>query len=159
MTQNFDGALLRKAFGSFPTGVTIVTTRDGDAPVGFTANSFASVSLNPPMLLFCIDKSSDSADLYRSAPRFAVNVLSGAQKELSTRFSTGTGDRFDGIEWQWSPEGNPVITGAVSHFNCETGRVVDAGDHLVIIGTVASLETGDGPSLGFHRGRYIDMDP
>ena len=159
MTQRkFDRSTLREAFGAFPTGVAIVTTRDGDDPVGFTASSVTSVSLDPPMLLFCIDKSSENLETYRDAKGFAVNILSAGQRDLSERFAVDAGDRFDGLEWSWSGAGNPVVAGAVGHFDCATEQAVDAGDHLIVIGTVTGLSTGGDASLCHYRGRYLDLD-
>lgn len=156
--REFDEATLKKAFGSLPSGVMIVTAGDGGQPAGFTASSCTSVSLAPPMLLFCINRASENLGMYRAAGGFAVNVLAEGQQDLATRFSVATDDRFEGVDWRWSAGGSPLIAGAVSHFDCETADIVEAGDHLVFIGTVTGLALGDGDSLGYYRGQYLGLE-
>lgn len=152
---SFDTAQLKAAFGTFPSGVTVISTRKaGDAPSGFTASSFTSVSLNPALVLFCIDKGSDNIDTYRVTESFAVNILADDQQQISNRFASDTDNRFEGIDWSWSELGNPLIAGAVSQLDCTVQQVVDAGDHLIVVGEVKSLATSDRNSLGYYRGRY-----
>ena len=158
MHHDFDRQALKKAFGGFPSGVTVVTTCRGETPVGFTVSSFTSVSLTPPLLLFCIDKGSDNIDTYRDADHFAVNVLAHDHANLSNRFATDMENRFDGVDWEMSALGNPLISGAVSQFDCTTHDIVDAGDHLIIIGLVVALDSNDTASLGYYRGRYLELN-
>jgi len=154
--MNVDQADLRKAFGSFMTGVTVVTTRNGhDQPLGFTANSFTSVSLSPPLVLICIDKSSENLDVFTGAENFAVNILADDQQEISNRFARNVEDRFHDIDWSLSIEGNPIITGAAAVFSCSMHKTVDAGDHVILIGEVQSFSNTDKPGLGYHKGGYF----
>lgn len=156
--EGFDTASLKQAFGCFPSGVTVVTAARGETPIGFTASSFTSVSLTPPMLLFCIDKGSDNIETYQATPHFAINILSQDQRDISNRFAAEMDNRFDGINWQWSSLGNPLIEGCVSQFDCTTSQVIDAGDHLIIVGEIKALASNGGRSLGYYRGKYLDLN-
>lgn len=149
---------LRDAFGSFATGVTVVTTRQADgAPRGFTANSFSSVSLDPPLLLVCIAKTAHSCEAFVSAEHFAVNVLADDQKEVSGLFASRSPDKFSLARWHAGPQDMPMISGALAGFTCARHRLVDAGDHLVLIGRVLTHHARDGQPLGFFRGAYFDL--
>jgi flavin reductase (DIM6/NTAB) family NADH-FMN oxidoreductase RutF len=152
-----DPRRLRDAFGCFGTGVTVVTASDGaGAPVGLTANSFTSVSLDPPLLLFCLDRRSRRAPVLQAASRFAVNVLHAGQEALSTRFARGAveGDHLDNIGWD-ELHGAPVLREAMAVFACAKEAEHDGGDHRIIVGRVLSLEfdSGQDPLLYF-QGRY-----
>lgn len=161
-----DPRLLRRAFGSFATGVTIVTTTDADGrPVGLTANSFTSVSLDPPLVLFCLDRSSSNLQRFQRSCVFGVNVLSSDQQELSSRFVKRGEDRFNGVSWELRESGVPVIEGAAATFECESHTTFDGGDHLVFIGRVRrfGFHAQRDPLLYF-QGRYrqiadIDLAP
>jgi flavin reductase (DIM6/NTAB) family NADH-FMN oxidoreductase RutF len=156
--MSVDQTDLRKAFGSFMTGVTVVTTRNGhDQPLGFTANSFTSVSLSPPLLLICIDTSSENLGAFTGASNFAVNILADDQQDLSNRFARNVEDRFNGIDWSLSEEGNPILGGAAACFNCSMQNTVIAGDHVIMIGEVRSFSCTDKPGLGYHKGRYFTL--
>ncbi|WP_317056889.1 flavin reductase [Roseovarius rhodophyticola] len=149
---------LRQAFGSFATGVTVVTSRTSEgAPVGFTANSFTSVSLEPPLLLVCLAKTSSNIGHFSQAGHFAVNILGEAQKGISNRFASRVPDRFADVIWRSSALKNPLIDGAVAWFDCETDNVVDAGDHVVLIGRIAGFDQTDGRPLAYLRGHYLDL--
>jgi crotonobetainyl-CoA:carnitine CoA-transferase CaiB-like acyl-CoA transferase/flavin reductase (DIM6/NTAB) family NADH-FMN oxidoreductase RutF len=149
---------LRDAFGSFATGVTVVTTRQGDGtPRGFTANSFASVSLDPPLLLVCIAKTAHSCDAFMSAEHFAVSILADDQKEVSGLFASRASDKFDLAKWHTGVQDMPLLDGAIADFTCARHRLVDAGDHLVLIGQVLSYRSEDKQPLGFFRGAYFDL--
>lgn len=151
-----DPRALRRAFGTFATGVTITTTIDAaGVPVGFTANSFTSVSLDPPLLLVCLAESAASFEAFRDAGHFAVNVLSEAQREASTTFATRGADKFAGVPWQARRTGAPVIDGAVAWFDCVTDRIVPAGDHAILIGRVVAFDDVQGAPLGYCRGAYV----
>ena len=148
--------LLRDAFGTFKTGVTVTTTRDAAGrPLGFTANSFASVSLDPPLLLVSIANSSANRDGFASAPGFAVNVLAESQKALSNTFARPSPDRFAGVAWRPGPDGSPSLDGAAAWFDCATHQVVKAGDHAVLFGRVVAFEASARPTLGYWRGGYF----
>ena len=149
---------LRDVFGSFATGVTVVTTRQDDGmPRGFTANSFSSVSLDPPLLLVCIAKTAHSRDAFVSAEHFAVNILADDQKEVSGLFASRSPDKFKLSKWHSGPQDMPLLNGALACFTCARHRLVDAGDHLVLIGRVLTHHSRDGQPLGFFRGAYFDL--
>lgn len=146
---------LRDAFGCFATGVTVVTTLNGEgAPVGLTANSFTSVSLDPPLLLFCVDVASRRAPTFRAAPRFAVNVLHAGQEALSTRFARSTADGFTDLAWE-TLAGCPVLSDAMATFVCASHADYAGGDHAVILGRVEQLRFDQTPDpLVYFQGRY-----
>lgn len=148
--------LLRDAFGCFMTGVTVVTTTDETgAPLGFTANSFSSVSLDPPLLLVSISNRSANLAAYTSGKGFAVNVLSEGQKAISNVFARPSDDRFDTIDWQAGPHGAPVIAGGSAWFDCSLEQAIKAGDHTILIGRVEAFEASTAPGLGYCRGAYV----
>ena len=151
-----DPRTLRDALGCFATGVTVVTCigDDGD-PVGLTANSFTSLSLDPPLLLVCVAKASASASSLISASHFAVNVLQTCQRPASITFSTRGEDRFGQTEWSIGEHGVPVLMDSLSVFECRRSAVHDGGDHHILVGEVvkASFEAGLDPLLYF-RGSY-----
>ncbi len=156
--SGFDNRELRTAFGSFMTGVTIVTTAGIDGqPRGFTANSFTSVSLEPPLLLICIGKSAASMAVFRQARGFAVNILSEEQKDTSVLFASKRTDKFDATRWRRGPFGNPLIDGAAAWFDCARYQVIDAGDHIILMGQVEAFSYSDANPLGYARGHYITL--
>lgn len=152
----FDVRDLRRAFGQYATGVTVVTTRDAAGrPFGMTANSFTSVSLNPPLVLWAASKTSPSLPAYETAERFAVNVLASDQHHLSRQFATSGADKFEGVVLAPGPDdAPPVLDGVVAHFVCRTTHAVDAGDHVVFLGEVESYASPGGEPLVFHSGTY-----
>jgi flavin reductase (DIM6/NTAB) family NADH-FMN oxidoreductase RutF len=151
-----DPRALRRAFGAFATGVTITTARDaGGAPVGFTANSFASVSLDPPLLLVCLASTASSYPAFRSAEGFAVNILSAGQRAVSTAFATRGVDKFAGVAWSEHATGAPVLDGAVAWFDCRMHAIVPAGDHVILIGRIVDFAANDAAPLGYCRGAYV----
>jgi flavin reductase (DIM6/NTAB) family NADH-FMN oxidoreductase RutF len=155
---SIDPRELRRAFGAFPTGVTICATLDAQGePVGFTANSFTSVSLDPPLLLVCLAASASSFGAFRDAGRFGVSVLGAAQRETSTLFATRGADKFASVAWGPRRTGAPLIEGAVAWFDCETDRILPAGDHAILLGRVVAFDwTRDAP-LGYCRGAYVSF--
>lgn len=147
---------LRRALGVFMTGVTVVTTLDGTgAPRGFTANSFTSVSLDPPLVLFCVAKAAATAAVFAAAPAFAVNILAEDQREISGLFASKVADRFDRVDWRPGGTGSPILCGAAAWLDCRRHDVVDAGDHLVVIGRIVAFDHGPVNPLGYCRGSYI----
>ena len=155
---DLDPKALRNAFGAFATGVTIVTTRQPDGtPRGFTANSFSSVSLDPPLLLVCLAKTAHSADVFRAAPHFAVNILAEDQKAVSGLFASRAADKFAQCAWTPGPADMPLIDGALAQFTCASHQIMDAGDHLILIGQVTDFATGEGQPLGYFRGNYFSV--
>lgn len=148
---------LREAFGAFATGVTVVTCRDtAGQPIGFTANSFTSVSLEPPLLLVCLAKTSTNLESFSQASSFAVNVLAADQASLSTRFAARVPDRFAGTEWSPGLEGAPLLAGVAAWFDCMQHQVVDAGDHLVLMGRIIDFGRNERQPLIYLRGQYLD---
>lgn len=158
-TARFDVRDLRRAFGQYTTGVTVVTVRDRDGrPWGMTANSFTSVSLNPPLVLWAAAKASPSLPAFLAADRFAVNVLAADQHHLSRQFATSGTDKFEGVDLAptraLTPDGVPVLADTVAHFVCRRTGTLDAGDHVVMLGEVESYDAPGGEPLVFHSGAY-----
>ncbi|MFU8841319.1 MAG: flavin reductase family protein [Nitriliruptoraceae bacterium] len=156
-------AAFRAALGGFVTGVTVMTSEVDGVPHGMTANAVSSVSLEPPMVLVCVDRTAHMASVVERAGRFALSVLGADQAELSTRFadpSRGLGAReFDGVEVQQATVGVPLLAGAVAHIACEVDRIVPAGDHLVVLGAVVALDSTPGAPLAYLRGAYGSFAP
>lgn len=156
-----DPRALRRAFGHFATGVTIVTTRDREgAPVGVTASSFNTVSLSPPLVLWSIGRSAYSFDTFSSASHFAIHVLDADQRALSDRFARASSDKFAGVRLAQGEGGVPLIDGIQTVFECEMAQRHDGGDHLILVGRVLSfrLPSHEADPLLFHCGRYAAMD-
>lgn len=151
-----DPRALRTAFGTFMTGVTVVTAHDNDgAPLGFTANSFTSVSLDPPMVLVCLVNTSRNYDALVAADGFAVNILTENQIEISNTFARPVEDRFATVKWRNGPQGSPILDGVSSWFDCSMHKTVDAGDHVILIGQVEAFDANSTPVLGYARGAYV----
>jgi flavin reductase (DIM6/NTAB) family NADH-FMN oxidoreductase RutF/pimeloyl-ACP methyl ester carboxylesterase len=151
-----DARTFRDALGCFATGVTVVTAIDPDGvPIGLTANSFTSVSLDPPLLLVCIANSSGSAAILRGADHFAVNVLQIGQQPTSNRFAGKGEDRFAATPWEIGEFGTPVLVGSLGSFECVRDAVHEGGDHFILVGRVlkAIFEPRRDPLLYF-RGKY-----
>ncbi|WP_343345092.1 flavin reductase family protein [Sphingomicrobium sp. XHP0239] len=151
-----DPRALRDAMGCFATGVTVVTCADGEGiPHGLTANSFTSVSLDPPLLLVCLAKSATSAAPLSQAAHFAINVLRTEQRPASITFSTRGEDRFGRTRWTRGQGGSPLLEGSLAQFECAHHAVHDGGDHLILVGRIvrAGFEKGPDPLLYF-RGKY-----
>ncbi len=154
----FDGRDLRRAFGNFATGVTVVTTVDeAGNPCGFTANSFTSVSIDPPLLLVSIAKTAYGCDVFTHSQGFAVNILARSQRELSNRFAAAGTDKFAGLDWHGAQSGSPVIDDVVAWFDCAHHEQVDAGDHIILIGRVLQYAYNTDTPLGFCRGAYVSF--
>jgi len=153
---DFDPRDLRRAFGCFMTGVTVVTTLDENGePCGFTANSFTSVSLEPPLVLVNILSSAHGCQVFTSAPGFAVNILANNQRDLSNRFARAGEDKFATIDWRPGPVGSPVIDRVVAWFDCEMYQQVEAGDHVILIGRIGHYQYNTHAPLGYCRGSYV----
>jgi flavin reductase (DIM6/NTAB) family NADH-FMN oxidoreductase RutF len=153
-----DARDLRRAFGNFATGVTIVTTLDAaGAPCGFTANSFTSVSIEPPLLLVSIAKTAFGCEAFTGSSGFAVNILADDQRELSNRFARAGADKFSDQIWHAKATGSPILDNVVAWFDCEHHEQVDAGDHIILIGRVRSYAYNTHAPLGFCRGAYVSF--
>lgn len=155
MNTKFDSRPFREALGSFTTGVTIVTTRDADGhDVGLTANSFNSVSLDPPMVLWSLARSSLSLATFKAADYFAVHVLAADQQELSNLFATRGADKFAGIELDRGHGDIPLLPGCSARFECSTAFQYEGGDHEIFVGEVVEFEDYKRPPLVFQSGKY-----
>ena len=151
----FDSAKYRQVLGHFPTGVTVVTAASDEGPTGMAVGSFASVSLEPPLVAFFPGKGSASWPLIESAGAFCVNVLAADQEEVCRRFASKGGDKFAGLGWRPAPSGAPLLDGVLAWIDCDIDSVVEAGDHFCVIGRVRELEVShDGAPLVFFRGGY-----
>jgi flavin reductase (DIM6/NTAB) family NADH-FMN oxidoreductase RutF len=146
---------LRNALGGFCTGVTIVTTRHDERPLGVTVSSFNSVSLDPPLVLFSLDRRAGPLGQFEAAGRFAVNVLAHDQEELCLRFARPVSDDWDGIDYEQWVTGAPILPGCVSNFDCRTWRTYDGGDHVIFLGEVVRMRTlADRTPMIFYRGGF-----
>lgn len=149
---------LRNAFGSFMTGVTVVTAiSETGEKVGFTANSFTSVSVEPPLLLVCPSNKLSSFDVFNNCNHFVVNILAEDQQDVSNTFAGGKGDRFADITWRSDAHGCPIIEGAVAHFSCTTFSNIPAGDHILLVGEVIDFDTNEKLGLGYAKGGYFSL--
>src|SRR5487761_816052 len=150
-----DARRFRSALGAFATGVTIVTSRDaGGKDVGLTANSFNSVSLEPPMVLWSLAKNARSLPAFLAATHFAVHVLAADQEELSLRFAARGAEKFTGLDLERHADGVPLLRGCSARFQCRTAFRHEGGDHVIFVGAVESFDHSDRPPLVFHGVRY-----
>lgn len=157
--MTFSSKEFRTALGQFATGVAVVTCPgDGQGPVGITINSFTSVSLDPPLILWCLDKDSDRQHVLMNCTAFAVNVLAKEQKALSARFAEVGQHDFSGIDYvKWST-GAPIIPGALANLECELLERHEGGDHWIVVGRVLNLQSHEGEPLLYFRGGYRGID-
>ncbi|MFJ3709695.1 flavin reductase family protein [Streptomyces sp. NBC_01387] len=148
-------AELRTAMGRFASGVTVVTGHDEEGPAGFACQSFASVSLEPPLVLFCADHRGRAWPRIRATGRFCVNVLAAHQTEVCARFGSSRGRKFDGLDWRLSRWGAPALPGVLLRVHASVDSVRAAGDHDVVLGRVLELDTpGEEPPMIFYRGGF-----
>jgi flavin reductase (DIM6/NTAB) family NADH-FMN oxidoreductase RutF len=150
-----DARQLRTALGRFPTGVTVITTRaPGGKLEGLTANSFAALSLDPPLVLWSINRRSSSVPGFLESGHFAINVLRSGQSDTSHRFATPRENKFEGVAFEHGLGGSPVLHGALATFECERESTIEGGDHLLFVGRVHKICYGDGEPLIFSSGKY-----
>ena len=156
-TDDIDVNELRRALGCFVTGVTVITTIAADGePRGFTANSFTSVSLDPPLVLACIARRAGSFDVFRNARAFAVNILQEDQRDLSATFaSSSKPDKFAGLQWTTSKAGSPLLPACSAWLDCEMHEQIEAGDHVILIGRVVDFAHSPRMPLGYYSGSYV----
>jgi len=159
--MTFDSFAFRRALGSFATGVAVVTAQDSAGTHrGITVNSFSSVSLEPPLILFCLDRAALSFDCFSAAEHFAVNVLSAEQHELSVRFSTATADKWDGVAYDLWPGDLPVLCDCLANLVCRRESLYEGGDHVIVVGRVERLHTaGEGDPLIYFQSSYRSLGP
>jgi len=153
-----DPTLFRSVLGHFATGLVIVTCADAGGPIGFTAQSFSALSLDPPLVLFCPSKSSTTWPSIRQVGTFCVNVLGDDQQELCQRFAVSGGPKFEDVGWTSNAEGLPLLNDCIAYIECSLYEIHDAGDHEIAIGRVLDLRPGR-PSqpLVYFRGMYRQL--
>lgn len=155
-----DPRQLRNALGRFATGVTIITTRAPDGKLeGLTANSFAALSLDPPLVLWSLNRKSPSLASFEQSGFFAVNVLSASQIDQSHRFATPSQDKYEGVSFDVGLGGCPLLSDPLATFECETEAQLDGGDHFIFIGRVNRIAVRDGEPLIFSGGQYCTSVP
>lgn len=150
-----DDRRFREVLGHFATGVTIITAIDDDEPVGISANAFTSLSLDPPLVLFCVARSSSTWPRIQHARKFAINILGEHHEGLSQLFATKGADRFTSTPWRTGVSGSPVLDEAIAYVDCELEAEYPGGDHLIVVGRVVDLDVRDGGRpLLFYKGSY-----
>ena len=150
-----DSKAFRQCLGKFATGITVITCCDAEGnPCGITANSFSSVSLDPPLILWNIAKVSNSLDAYLDAAHFAINVLSSEQREVSNHFAQSDHTLFDNVDFELSDRNVPLLPGTIATFECRTHQIHDCGDHYIIIGEVEDFSANEQEPLLFFGGDY-----
>jgi flavin reductase (DIM6/NTAB) family NADH-FMN oxidoreductase RutF len=155
---NMDSWLYRRTCAQFTTGITVVTTLDGNGhPHGMTVNSFSSVSLEPPLVLVSIDLRNAILGHFISSSWFAINILAEHQEELSRRFSSPSENRFLGVSWHAGGSGAPLLDGVLAHLECSVVRTFEVGDHTVLIGEVKSANHGEGKPLVYFDSAYRSL--
>jgi 3-hydroxy-9,10-secoandrosta-1,3,5(10)-triene-9,17-dione monooxygenase reductase component len=147
---------IRKALAQFATGVTVVTTRAADGtPTGLTVNSFNSVSLDPPLVVWSIAHKAQSLDAFRTCERYLIHVLAVGQLDVAAVFATRGADKFGGTRWAPNASGLPLLEGCVAWFECGNRRQYDEGDHVILVGRVDEFAIPGGAPLIFHDSRYV----
>jgi flavin reductase (DIM6/NTAB) family NADH-FMN oxidoreductase RutF len=155
--MTFDARRFREVMGHFATGITVVTAMHERQPVGFTCQSFVSLSLDPPLVALAPSKASTSWPRIRDASGFCVNVLSDRQEQVCQAFARSGGDKFAGIEWSPGVTGAPVLPQSLAWVECGLEVAYEAGDHELVIGKVRSVSTGQGTPLLFYRSRLARL--
>jgi 3-hydroxy-9,10-secoandrosta-1,3,5(10)-triene-9,17-dione monooxygenase reductase component len=156
-----DGTIYRHILGHFITGVTIITAIDPETqlPVGLAASSFTSVSMDPPLVLFCAAKTSSTWPRISAAKHYCVNILGDDHEHLSRQFSSKGADKFAGVAWHAGPSGAPVFDEALAWIDCSMHNEVDGGDHIIAVGRVLALgDRGHGGPLAYYRGGYGSLN-
>ncbi len=156
----FERTVFRDALGHYASGITVITGVDDGRPFGFTCQSFHSISVDPPLVFFSVQKISTTYPHLRDAGSFAVNILAGDQQRLSDQFAKSEGDKWEGVLWSRTPAGNPVLDGTLTWLDCQMWAEHEAGDHLIVLGRVKEISFGDGGSkeaLLYYRGEYRQL--
>jgi len=153
--MSLDAREFRNAMGCFATGVTVVTAKGPDGEkVGCTANSFSSVSLDPPLVLWAIAKNANSYDAFMAAKHFAIHVLHAGQEHVSRLFATKDADKFAQVPWTEGQDGTPLLEDYSVRFECTTEHLYEGGDHIIVVGRVHAMDNPDAEPLGFYQGKY-----
>ena len=157
--MTFDAATFRNTLGCFASGVTVVTAADADGtPVGVTVSAFSSLSLDPPLVLFCLDRKTSHLDVFRTSGHFAVHVLAENQRDVSARFAKRGDDKWDGQDFSRGNNGSPLLPGCLASMECTTTAIHEGGDHLVFVGQVDRASASDtGKPLLYFRGNYAAL--
>jgi flavin reductase (DIM6/NTAB) family NADH-FMN oxidoreductase RutF len=149
---------LRRVMGHFATGVTVITTLAKDGKLhGLTANAVSSLSLDPPLLIICVDKKAESYSCFEDSKVFTVNILSDDQEDLSRRFAVSGGEKFEGVAYRRGANGAPILQGALAHLECKVYAAYEGGDHTIYLGQIDEAETREGKPLLFFRGGYREI--
>ncbi len=155
MENSTNVSKFKEVMGNYPTGVTVVTTVDQDGtPYGLTVNSFASVSMDPILILWSIDHRVGSLDVFKNADKFAVHTLASDQGDICSLFASKGVDRFGSCEWKLSEQGLPIISGAYGVLQCKSFKQVEAGDHTILIGEVIDIQNEDKKPLLYHKRNF-----
>ena len=152
-----DPRALRDAFGCFATGITVITTADAEGTLyGVTANSFTSLSLDPPLCLFCLDYNAMSFEAFQNSRHFAVNVLCEDQEGISTNFARSQPDKWNGIDYSIWQTGSPILPGCLANLECDTHAIHEGGDHVIVVGRIREMayREDDCRPLLYYKGRY-----
>ncbi|GAA4738088.1 3-hydroxy-9,10-secoandrosta-1,3,5(10)-triene-9,17-dione monooxygenase reductase subunit [Gordonia alkaliphila] len=159
-TQEFDTRQFRTALGQFCSGITIITSMgDDDRPVGFACQSFTALSLDPPLVIFCPQKTSRTWPAMEARGSFCVNVLAHRQQDVSAKFGAPGDNKFAGVDWDPSPLGLPVIRHSLTWVECTVENVLDGGDHYIVVGRAQTLgEVLQDKPLLFYRGGYLSTE-
>lgn len=152
-----DDARFKEAMSHFASGVTVVTTEHDDTPYGMTVASFASLSLHPPLVLVCIEKSVKTHDAIRNAGHFGVSILGASQADVSGRFASKSDDKFSGITTRRGTHGMPLIDAAICTLECRVHSELPGGDHSIFVGEVLDSSTSDGAPLVYYRSSYREI--
>lgn len=161
MTKEFDKKAFRNALGQFPTGVTVITTKDEDGhPIGVTASSFNSVSMEPPLVLWSVAKKAYSAKIFEAAEFFIINVLAESQVAISNTCARQGADKFANIDYSEGLGGCPKLADTAAYFECKTWKLYEGGDHIIVVGEVINYENNSSNKpLVFARGSYAVTAP
>ncbi|HEV8037551.1 MAG TPA: flavin reductase family protein [Bryobacteraceae bacterium] len=158
-TGTLDTKTFRDACSLFGSGVTVATVRAPDgSPHGLTVSSFTPVSIEPPLILICIDHGCTFLQHFRACSHFAVNILAESQRDLSITFACKDAGRFKGVDWNPSPNGVPLLHGCIATFECQLAAVIEAGDHAIFLGEVVSAECQGGEPLLYFNREYRSLD-
>lgn len=156
--MSLDQRQFRDALGAFATGVTVVTAKDAEGkPVGATANSFSSVSLDPPLVLWSVAKTANCFDAFMQARHFAIHILHSDQENISRLFATKEADKFASLQWHENAGGAPLLEDYSVRFECTTEHLHEGGDHIIIVGRVHEMDAKDCEPLGFYKGKYAKI--
>ena len=153
--SKIDAGHLRKALGAFATGIAVVTTADAaDKPAGMTINSFASVSLSPPLVLWSIDRKSDLFDTFAKSDHYAIHILRKDQEETSNHFATENTDKFTNLTYDTGLSSLPLLPDYITRLQCQVEHRYDGGDHIILVGRVLEMDHTPAEPLIFHEGQY-----